>query len=177
MRNKNSLIVGGITMKLKKIIALAFLVLLMYGGNAFCQGFESFSAESKNVTKELRCHDSKITPASNEFGALYGCIQGSAKTVKWFINEIPNTNRVKNVKLMWNDWFKDRGYGIHADKSNAQKALTVLIKLYAPQQGKEIEKAFWGKNERAIETKNFVLKYSYYRGPAIDERLIIVTEK
>lgn len=162
--------------KINKILYLIFLFSCFHG-NAFSNEFESFSAESIKATKMLRCVDSETTPASNGLGALYGCIQGDAKTVKWFINEISNTNRVKNIKFMWNDWSKDRGYGIHADKNKAQEALKILIKLYAPQKGKEIENAFWGNTEKTIETKKFTLKYTYYNGPAIDERLILVTGK
>ncbi|HFD88170.1 MAG TPA: hypothetical protein ENJ35_10925 [Gammaproteobacteria bacterium] len=132
--------------------------------------------ESKRATKELHCSNPKITPASYGMGALYGCIQGEAQTVKWFINEVSNSNRVKNIKLMWNDWFKDIGYGLHADKREAQRALKVLIKLYAPKKGKEVEKAFWGNRDATIESGDFLLKYTYTRGPAIDARLIVVTQ-
>ena len=56
------------------------------------------------------------------------------QTVKWFINE--NSNKVYNVKLLWNDWFKDMGLGIHSDKEEAQKALKVLIK-YMPLKNRK----------------------------------------
>jgi len=99
------------------------------------------------------------------------------ETVKWFINEAPKTNQVKNIKFLWNDWFKDMGFGIHSDKEEAQKALKVLIKLYAPEKSREVHSAFFGKTAKTITSSGFILKYTYDRGPAIDERMIIVTEK
>ncbi|EHA17006.1 hypothetical protein HAL1_03227 [Halomonas sp. HAL1] len=110
-------------------------------------------------------------------GALYGCIQGKAETVKWFINEIPDTGRVENIKLMWNDWFKNIGYGLHADKREAEKALEALIQMYAPQKASEVQQTFWANSNKTIESDGFVLKYTYSRGPSIDERLIVVTSK
>jgi hypothetical protein len=164
-------------MKIHKKLALSATGVLLLSGIAFGAEFHSFSTESSTATKALNCRNSKVTPASYGMGALYGCIQGKAETVKWFINEAPNTGRVENVKLMWNDWFKDIGYGLHADKQEAEKALKALIKMYAPQKAKEVQQAFWGSSNKAIESDGFVLKYTYSRGPAIDERLIVVTGK
>ncbi|MCG8613584.1 MAG: hypothetical protein MI864_23985, partial [Pseudomonadales bacterium] len=164
-------------MKTYKMLALSVLVFLLVSGKVFGAGFQSFSSESSAATKALNCRNSNITPASFGMGALYGCIQGKAETVKWFINEVPDTGRVKNIKLMWNDWFKNIGYGLHADKREAEKALKALIQMYAPQKAKEVQQAFWGNSNKTIESDGFVLNYTYSRGPAIDERLIVVTSK
>ncbi len=99
------------------------------------------------------------------------------ETVKWFINEIPESNQVKNVKFLWNDWFKDVGFEMHSDKEEAQKALKVLIKLYAPEKSKEVYSAFFGDTSKTITSAKFILEYTYDRGPVIDERMVIVTEK
>lgn len=152
------------------------------GGKANTQGgFDSFRAEAENAKNKLECPnsvDSDITPAAYDGdGALYGCVQGKAQTVKWFINEVPNSNRVSNVKFMWNDWFKDMGYGLHPDKQEAQKALKVLIKLYAPEKSKELNKTFFGNSSKTITLARFTIKYTYDHGPAIDERMIVVTER
>lgn len=137
-------------------------------------GFDTFVLESKWATKALECRTPKITPASGNWGALYGCIQGRAETVKWFINEKAGTGKVANIKLMWNDWSKDVGYGIHADKREAQRALDALINVYAPTESQPLNDAFWGNTNRTIESNSFTFDYSYTKGPAIDERLIIV---
>jgi hypothetical protein len=137
-------------------------------------GFDTFALESKLTTKALDCRTPKITPASGDWGALYGCIQGRAETVKWFINEKAGTGKVANIKLMWNDWSKDVGYGIHADKREAQRALDALINIYAPTESQPLNDVFWGNTNRTIESNSFTFDYSYTKGPAIDERLIIV---
>jgi hypothetical protein len=144
-------------------------------------GFGSFRSEAETAKKELQCPnsvDSDITPALYDgAGDLYGCIQGKMETVKWFINEIPKSNQVRNVKFLWNDWFKDMGFGIHSDQEEAKKALKVIIKLYAPEKSKEVYNAFFGNTSKTITSTKFILEYTYDRGPAIDERMIIVTEK
>lgn len=160
-----------------KIYRKLLLAIILISGSAFGAEFKLFTTESNTATKELNCRNSKVTPASYGMGSLYGCIQGKAETVKWFINEVPNTGHVKNVKLMWNDWFKNIGYGLHADKQEAEIALKLLIKLYAPRKSSEVKEAFWGSSNKTIEGDGFVLKYTYSRGPAIDERLIVVTSK
>lgn len=151
-------------------------------GNTNTQGsFGSFRAEAEAAKTKLECPnsvDSDITPALYDgAGALYGCILGKMETVKWFINEIPNSNRVSNIKFMWNDWFTDMGYGLHPDKEEAQKALKTLIKLYAPEKSKELNKVFFGNNSKIVTSAKFTLQYTYDRGPAIDERMIVVTER
>lgn len=164
-------------MRLHKIAVISTLSLVLASGMAMASGFESFSAESSKSTKALNCINVGITPAEYGMGALYGCIQGKAQTVKWFINEVPEKDSVENIKLMWNDWFKDIGYGIHADKQEAEKALMALIQLYAPGQASEVQQAFWDNTDQTIRSDEFILKYTYRRGPAIDERLIVVTSK
>ena len=140
-------------------------------------GFESFEEESNKATKLLNCKKSKITPANYGLGALYGCVSGKADSVKWFINEIPNTNKVENVKLMWNDWFIDIGEGLHTDKEVAKRYIDVLSKLYAPNLKKELKKTFFLNKNREFRSGSFILNYTYYHGPKIDERLIVITEK
>lgn len=144
-------------------------------------GFDSFRSEAETTKRELQCPnsvDSDTTPAFFDgAGALYGCIQGKMETVKWFITEIPKSNQVKNVKFLWNDWFKEMGFGIHSDKEEAEKALKVLIKLYAPEKSNEVHNAFFGSSSKTIASDKFILEYTYDRGPTIDGRMIVVTEK
>ncbi|MGP5141153.1 hypothetical protein ACTXPD_05235 [Vreelandella alkaliphila] len=164
-------------MKVYRKLVLCALGIILMIGSALAADFQSFTSESGEATEALDCRNPKITSASFGMGELYGCVQGTAETVKWFINEVPNTGRVDNVKLMWNDWFKDVGYGLHADKQKAEQALKALIQMYAPNKEEEVEEAFWGNSNRTIASDGFVLEYTYSRGPAIDERLIVVTEE
>ncbi|KPA11263.1 hypothetical protein MHK_008531, partial [Candidatus Magnetomorum sp. HK-1] len=141
------------------------------------RGFASFEEESNKATKFLNCKKPKITPANYGLGALYGCVSGKANSVKWFINEVPNTNKVENVKLMWNDWFIDIGEGLHTDKEEAKRYIDVLSNLYAPELKNKLKKSFFLNKNREFRSGSFILKYTYYHGHKIDERLIVITEK
>ena len=141
--------------------------------------FGLFNEEAEIVKNRLGCPnsvDSDITPPlDGETGALYGCIKGKMETVKWFINETPNSNHVSSVKFLWNDWFKDIGYGLHSDKQEAKKALKLLIELYVPEKESELNKIFFGNKSITINSSKFTIQYTYDHGPAIDERMIVVT--
>lgn len=140
-------------------------------------GLLSFQEEADRATKALNCGKAKITPASSGLMALYGCIAGSAETVKFFINEANDAEKVKNVKLMWNDWFVDVGYGKHADKKVAEAYVKVFAKLYAPQMEKKLTSLFFSNSNAVIEVGDYQIAYSYSRGPKIDERLLVLTPK
>nr|WP_304945250.1 hypothetical protein [Xanthomonas euvesicatoria] len=103
------------------------------------------------------------------------CIGGEAETVKFFINEEPETGRVSTTKFLWNDWFKDRGYGLHADAKAADKMIHDLIKLYPSDHDKALLKAFKGKKNLTLEGNGYRFEYTFDRGPAIDERMIVIT--
>jgi len=144
--------------------------------------FGLFRTEAETVRNKLECplsvDDDIVKEGSLYGGDLYGCILGTMQTVKWFINENANSNKVYNVKFLWNDWFIDRGYGkVHSDRQEAQRALDVIIKMYAPEKAKELNKTFFDTKNKTIVSDKFILKYTFDRGPAIDERMIVVTSK
>ncbi len=125
--------------------------------------FSLFRNEAETVRNKLECPlsiDDDIVKGGSLYGGdLYGCILGTMQTVKWFINENANSNKVYNVKFLWNDWFIDRGYGkIHSDKQEAQRALNVIIKMYAPKKSKELNKIFFDNKNRTINSDKFTLK-------------------
>ena len=140
--------------------------------------FVSFSTERTKVSAYLACPKPKLNQASGNLGALYSCIGGKAETVKFFVNELPNSSgRVKNVKFLWNDYTKNTGEGIHADAGVARQWAGLLAEMYAPNQKPQILKAFVGNADKVIESPTHVLTYTYRRGPAIDERMYVVTKK
>jgi hypothetical protein len=140
-------------------------------------GLLSFQEEADRATKALNCSKAKITPANSVLGALYGCIAGSAETVKFFINETVDDHKVKNVKLMWNDWFVDIGYGKHADKKVAEAYVKAFARLYAPKMEKKLTSIFFSNSNTSIEVGAYQIAYTYTRGPKIDERLLMLTPK
>lgn len=156
---------------------IVFLVLLSISFCANAYGFDSFNNESSRVTKEINCAKPKINSASGSWGALYSCIGGIGQTVKFFINEKPKTGQVRNIKFLWNDWTKEIGQGIHTDSKIAKSWVSSLATMFAPKQAKEITNTFFGKVNKTIESEHYLLKFTYHVGPAIDERMYIITKK
>lgn len=161
----------------RTVIFFLMVIIFCFAQNVFGE-LLSFQKEADRATKMLNCKDVKITPAGYGLGALYGCITGSAKTVKFFINEkAKDVGKVDNVKLMWNDWFVDIGYGKHADKSDAKAYVKTFAKLYAPKIEKKLESIFFSNSNVTMEVDDYQIAYTYSRGPKIDERLLVLTSK
>lgn len=140
-------------------------------------GFMPFSREAQQATQALRCVNARTTPASDGMGALYGCVQGRAETAKWFINEdAGRAGHVLNVKVMWNDYHRDIGEGLHADHTEAETMVAVLARFYAPALATDLNAAMRTNQDRVWEVGRFRIAYSYFRGPAIEERLFTVSE-
>lgn len=140
-------------------------------------GFESFQAEASKATKALRCSNAGTTPASDGMGALYGCIQGRAETVKWFINEdADRPGQVRDIKVMWNDYHRDIGEGLHADRAEAQAMVALLAKLYAPDMAAAFQTALTTNTDQIWTVGRLRITYTYFRGPAIEERLFTVVQ-
>ena len=158
-------------MKLVLLLAIAFFTTQTIA-------FESFDAESNKVTQNIGCIKPKFNGASPGWGRLYSCIGGKEETVKIFTNEESDIkNKVKNVKFLWNDYTKNIGYGIHADAAIAKAWAASVATMYAPLQVEKVLKVFKSKKSTIIESENYILKYTYSVGPAIDERMFVITKK
>lgn len=138
--------------------------------------FEAFRQEVTALERAVACRG-RLTPAGDGLGALYGCMKGRAETAKLFVNERAGTEQVENVKIMWNDWFQDRGHGIHADRGEAAQILAGALSRYAPRNTQKITDAFFANAAMTFKEGAFTLTYRYRRGPAIDERLLIITQQ
>lgn len=135
----------------------------------------SFDREADRITQAIKCRRPKITPPGYDLGYLYGCVSGSAETVKVFVNEVAGTGKVKNIKIMWNDWFQDGGWGVHADQTEARRIAETVLNLYDPAQSERFLKAFFANSDTAVTGLAHSFNYTYRRGPKIDERLIVIT--
>jgi hypothetical protein len=158
-------------MSFKYKVISVFLIFML----SACSRTTDFEIEYSNITVAINCENPKITPKGKYTGALYSCIGGNAETVKVFVNE--SGGSVKNIKFMWNDWTKDLGDGIHADKILAESWLSKISSLYAEGLERQVKSIFFSDVSQKLETPNYVLEYRYTKGPAIDERLYIVTAK
>jgi len=140
--------------------------------------FVSFTTERTKVSSYLACAKPRMNQASGDLGALYSCIGGKAETVKFFINEMPNSGgRVKNIKFLWNDYTKNVGEGIHADSAIAKQWAGHLADMYAPAHKEQVLKVFLGNKNAVVQSATHVLTYTYSKGPAADERMFVVIKK
>ena len=142
-----------------------------------------FEKETDKIHAKIRkyCRGAKkISPAQPPvFGKLYGCIGGEAETAKVFVNADPIYGNVINIKVMWNDWFIDIGYGLHADKIEAMEMAMAILDLYVPDQPadqrQELLTTFLSGNiGKVFKYNDLSIEYRYTRGPKIDERLLII---
>jgi hypothetical protein len=163
-------------MKLR--ISLSFCLLVIFSSSilSFAEGFQKYSQEVSFAKMMLECSKEKVLPPMKGFGALYICTLGDANTIKWFVSEKPNTGKVLNIGMLWNDWKSNEGHGIHSDLQEAKEALAFLIDMYAPTRKKEIEKAFWGSQSDEFSTSDFLIYYTHKAGLKKDERLIVLEE-
>jgi hypothetical protein len=136
--------------------------------------FQKFTLDLDSV---LSCKYTKTTPPDELGGTLYMCIAGKAETAKVFVNKDEKTGMVLNLKIMWNDWFKDTGYGIHPDKPEAVGFINVVGSRLSPSITAQLLKAFEGNAPATFSADTWSVKYTYKRGPAIDERLFVFTPK
>lgn len=140
-------------------------------------GFGSLSTETDRFMATFPCPDADTVPSEYGLGALFGCIAGDAQTAKYFINAAPHSERVANTKVMWNDWYVDAGYGLHADKAEAEEMVRAAARLYAPAVEEKLIEIFRSAKDQTINANGFAFAYAYHRGPKIDGRTITITEQ
>lgn len=137
--------------------------------------FESFDAESATVSDLIKCPAPKVTETAG-MPDLWGCILPGAEVVKVFVNE-DGSGGVENVKVMWNDWTKNTGYGVHTDKAMALAWLAAVVTRYAPESVDRVLAAYEGSSGITVDGQSHTLAYTYWKGPAIDERLFTITAR
>jgi hypothetical protein len=157
-------------------VVISAFVLACIAGQAGAANFAPFKVETQRFKAAYQCPQSKVTGPMLGDGSLFGCVSGAAQTAKYFINETPKGGRVENVKVMWNDWFDDIGYGLHADRNEAFRMVDVLAALYAPAEREHLRQMFESRKDKKLKANGFTFSYTYRRGPKIDERLIVVTQ-
>lgn len=153
-------------------------IMLFFSSEALASGqrsFASFKNETATVSKIIKCPAPKLTKTSG-FSDLWGCIYPGAEVVKVFVNAGSNNVDTKNIKFIWNDWTKDIGYGLHKDKVIAGEWVKALATHYAPEDVQAVLAAFKGEEAQSFSADGVTLRYSYLNGPAIDERMIVITD-
>lgn len=152
---------------------LVLTAVILASAPALAADFQSFNAETTAVSDTINCPQPKVTKTSG-MPDIWGCILPGAEVLKVFVNAA-DSGGVENIKIMWNDWTRDTGYGVHTDKAMAEAWVTALATRYASTQVQEVLTAFRGTTAVTIKGDGVSLEFTYYKGPAIDERLITVT--
>jgi len=163
---------GGAARRSAITVGLAAALASMAAG-----AFEGFNSEGASINAAVSCHETSFNEGTGPWGDLFSCLGGVARTVKVFVNEEPGTGEVENVKIMWNDHTRDTGYGLHADAGIARAWVGSLAARYAPRQVGAVMDAFFSSRNQVITSERYRLEYAYSRGPSIDERLLLVTER
>ena len=140
-------------------------------------GFVAFQAETERVEAATACPTPKVTPAMMSWGPLWSCVLGSAQTAKFFINGQAGQPGTQDVKVMWNEYTKNIGEGLAADRSEAQRLVSVAADLYAPSKKARIVEAFMGRRNTVITDGPYRLEYRYSAGPAAGEHLLTITAR
>lgn len=156
---------------------LILLVLFFFPSPSFAKGFQTYSQEVILAKLVLECSTEEDIPATKNFGALYICTFGKAKTAKWYVSEKPKTGMVQNIGLIWVDWQIDIGYGSRADWKEVEKALDFMIYWYVPTRRKDLLKAFWDSKNEDFNTPDFMIYYTFKAGSQKTERLVVVEGK
>lgn len=160
-------------MKGSKIGVFTLFIMSAFSG---CMEKSEFRAESDVMRNKLECKYSRMTPANDSQGSLFSCIGGEAETVKYFINEEYNTGKIKSIKLLWNEWTKDRGYGLWADSGVAKRWAGIVANRYAPELEDKLVQNFQATSNTVLRGEHYTIRYTYEAGPEIDEHMFVVTK-
>jgi len=133
-----------------------------------------FEQETKRLADAVGCTHGTVAPPADGLGRVYSCVPGNAQTVKLFVNEAAQTGRPSDVVLIWNDWTKNGGFGLHADANLAFRALAALGTLYAPAHKALLLDAFTGEVSRTVEAGDYRIEFTVHHGHEITERAVRV---
>ena len=164
-------------MRLRISSLLCLFIILVLPISSFSEGFQTYSQEVSFLKTMLDCPQEKFVPPMKVFGALYICTLGDAETVQLFVSAKPDSDRVLNIGLLWNDRKINERNGVHSDFKEADKALNFLIDMYVPARKKEIKEAFWDSMTEDFDTPEFLIFLTHKTGLQKNERLMVLEEK
>ena len=135
----------------------------------------AFESAVRKFDAKLNCGQRSAQDGNTYLGALYGCVSGGARTAKVYVNGQVRGPGVANVKVMWNDYHYDAGYGVHADRHAAAAMLDAVLLAYVPSQLSKGRAAFGGTAPRTFSSNGLRVDYRFTGGPSADERLLTIT--
>jgi hypothetical protein len=155
-------------------MAIAAMAVLLAAATSISSALD-FKSQAALATETFKCPNPKINKYAYGYGAEYKCTVGRARTVTLFINEADGyfqPTDVASIKLLWKDWIKDNGSGLHPDQAEAQRFVTTFSKLYAPELGSKLKEAFFAKTDKTFTTPKYRISYSFDSFGGYDEHLL-----
>ncbi|MGB3494429.1 MAG: hypothetical protein WBA57_17005 [Elainellaceae cyanobacterium] len=131
-----------------------------------------FQQEAERLNAVLRCAEGKLyPPAFDGDGSLYKCVTGDNKSLRIFLREDPETESVKNLKILW--------FGAQVAESETQtgEILQALANYYGGDRANDIEQIFWGDDNDTLETDSLTVEYRYRSQSDGDEHLMVIVPK
>lgn len=162
---------------MRDLTPLFISLAMLFPINLHAQGFQLYSQEVSYLKMMLDCPKEKVLSPMKGFGSLYICTFGKSNSIKLFISERPNTDKVLNIGLLWNDWKTNIGYEIHSDLIEVERTLNFIVDMYVPARRDEINQAFWDSKNVDLSTSEFFVYFTHKEGLQKDERLIVIEEK
>lgn len=138
-----------------------------------------FDDEADRFTVALKCPDHKFMHSMVKYGqgVLYGCTMGDGQA-KFFINEsVKRPGKVSDIKVMWNNYERDLGYGIHTGRDDAVLMVRAFAKLHAPHLEASLAQAFLETEEKTFATDTFAIEYKWTKGFGLNEHLLVATPR
>ena len=151
--------------------------------------FEELVARLSQATgcDKLPANRAWVGPRDRLSSPFYTCLQGRAETAKLFIRtEEAQPTQVRRVVVMWNEWTRDVGHGLAADRDEARRILVgALDGLGLAAVRARVEAAFFapapGPNRSRdpvrLTSGAFEILVEVSQGPGIAGRTVTITPR
>lgn len=134
-----------------------------------------YDINRNKVSTLLTCKKTQET--AGELIKKYTCIGGDAHTIKVTVEGHKDNNQLKQIALVWQEYIKDTGKGLHADKITATMMLNNLIGHYHVEDDKALKDCFLGQSEVYLYNQQFNFVCHYQQGETSNNHKIIITPK
>lgn len=131
-----------------------------------------FLQEAERLNTILRCPEGKLyPPAFNGDGSLYKCVTGEDESLRIFLREDPQTESVKNLKILW------IGNQIPDSESQSQQIIQALANYYGGDRSEDLDEIFWNNTNQTLETETLSLEYRHRADSGGNEHLLVMSPK
>ena len=139
------------------------------------QPAENYGHAVDQINSTLNCIKPKGVSGLGTAGDLFVCKVGEEVTL--YVNQNLDNNTVKSIKLIWNDYTRDVGYGVHAGTAAAKNAATKLGRMYGLAEPEQLAILMSSEDGAELKSETHAFAYTYRQGPSIDERMILITQQ